>query len=59
MHRVLVALWAMLLDFKTVWIISAVLARNVIAVFAIFTCQSDFWSDVVTSHVQCLSCFAT
>ena len=59
MHRVLVALWAMLFDFKTVRIVSTVLTRDVVTVLAVFTCQCDFRTNIVASHCMCLSVVAT
>lgn len=50
MHCVLVAPRAMLLYFETVRIISTVLARNVIAILAVLTCQCDLWSYIVAGH---------
>ena len=52
MNRVLVALRAMLLDLKTIRIITAVLTRDVIAIFTFFASQGDFWTNVVTSHCR-------
>ena len=52
MHSVLIALRAMLLDFQTIWIIAAIFARNVIAIFTFFAGQSNFWTNVVASHVR-------
>ena len=49
---VLVALRAMLLDLKAVRVIAAILARNVVTVFALFACQSDLWSNIVASHCR-------
>jgi hypothetical protein len=48
---VLVASWAMLLDLKAVRIVTAILARDVVAFFAVFACQSDLWTNIVTCHV--------
>lgn len=50
MNCVLVALWAMLLNLKTIWIISPILTRNVVTILAVFACQSDLWTNVVTCH---------
>jgi len=47
---VLVTSWAMLLDLKTIWVITAILAGDVVTVFAFFACQSDFWTNVVACH---------
>ena len=55
MHCVLVALWAVLLDFKTVWIITTILTRNVVTILAVFACQSNLWTNIILSHVMCLS----
>jgi len=52
MNRVLVALWAMLLDFQTIWIIAAVLTRDVVAIFTIFASQRYVRTNVVTSHCR-------
>ena len=52
MNRVLVALWAMLLDFQTIWIIAAVLTRDVVAIFTIFASQRNFRTNIVTSHCR-------
>ncbi len=52
MNRVLIALWAMLLDFQSIRIIATVFARNVITIFTFFAGQSDFWTNVVASHVR-------
>lgn len=52
MNRVLVAARAMLLDFQTIWIIATVLTRNVITFFTFFASQSNFWTNIVTSHCR-------
>ena len=52
MYRVLVTARAMLLDLKTIRIVAAIFARNVIALFAIFACHGDLGTDVVTGHVS-------
>ena len=46
----LVASWAMLLDLKAVRIVTTILARDVVAFFAVFACQSNLWTNVVTCH---------
>jgi hypothetical protein len=49
-QSVLVASWAMLLDLKAVRIVTTILARDVVAFFAVFACQSNLWTNVVTCH---------
>jgi len=44
---VLVASWAMLLDLKAVRIVTTILARDVVAFFAVFACQSNLWTNIV------------
>jgi hypothetical protein len=51
MNSVLVALWTMLLNLEAVWIVAAILTRDVVAILAVFACQSDLWANVVASHV--------
>ena len=51
MNGVLVALRAMLLDLEAIWIVTTILTRDVVAILAVFACQSDLWTDVVASHV--------
>ena len=46
MQGVRLALYAKLLDLKTVRIIATVLLCNVVAVFALFACQCDLGTDV-------------
>ena len=51
MNGVLVALRAMLLDLEAIWIVTTILTRDVVAILAVFACQSDLWANVVASHV--------
>ena len=50
MNRVLVALGAVLLDLEAIRIIASVLARDVVAIFAVFTRESDLGTNIVAGH---------
>ena len=52
MNRVLVAAWAMLLDFQAIWIIATILTRNVVTFFTFFASQRNFRTNIVTSHCR-------
>lgn len=52
MERAGFATWAELLHFKTVWIVTTVLLRDVVALFAIYAGHGDFGADIraLTGH---------
>ena len=52
MERAGFATWAELLHFKTVWIVTTVLLRDVVALFAIYAGHGDLGADIraLTGH---------
>ena len=52
MRGVLIALRAMLLNLKAIRVIATILARDVVAVLALFAGQSNLRTDVVASHCR-------
>ena len=51
-HRVLIALGAMLLNLQAIGIVASILAGDVVAVLAVFASQSDLGADIVTGHCR-------
>jgi hypothetical protein len=54
MNRVLFAEWAELGKFQTIWIVTTILLRHVIAVLAILAGHSHFWPNVTLCHFYLL-----
>ena len=50
MNRVRVAAWAVLLKLKTVWIVTTVLARDVVTVLAVLARHRCLGTNVVLCH---------
>lgn len=50
MHRVRVAARAVLLELETIWVVTAVLARDVVAVLAVVARHRDLRANVVLGH---------
>lgn len=46
MERACLTTWAELLHFKTIWIVTTILLGDVVALFAIYAGQSDFWANI-------------
>lgn len=40
------ATWAILLHLKAIGIVTTILARDVVALFALYTCHCDLWTDI-------------